>query len=92
MLTEFKQLDELKTLNENIKQSSIAAGKNSLAMNCLTGALVFLGLAQVVVAYLNYHGEQKIIELRKQCYQSVLQTSDIDLNYRSCLRSYGLSN
>ena len=92
MITEFKQLEELKTLNGGIKEASIASNKNSLAMKYLTGALVFLGIAQVVVAYLNYHSEQKITGVRKRCYQNVLQTSDIDLNYKSCLRSYGLSN
>jgi preprotein translocase subunit YajC len=27
---------------------------------------------------------------RKDCYQAVLQTSDFDLNYKSCLRHHGL--
>lgn len=92
MITEFKQLDELKNLNVSIKEASIASNRNSLAMNCLTGALVLLGLVQVIVACLDYHSEQKIVETRKQCYRSVLQTSDFDLNYKSCLRDHGLSN
>ena len=92
MMTEFKQLEELKTLNSSLIKASITSDRNSLAMNYLTGALVFLGIAQVVIAYLNYHNEQKNIESIKQCFQSVLQTSDIDLNYKNCLRNHGLSN
>lgn len=84
--------EELGTLNESIKGASIASNKNSLAMKCLTAALVFLGLAQVIVAYLNYHSEQRVIETKKHCYQNVLQASDINLNYKSCLRSQGLSD
>lgn len=113
MLTEFKLLEEIKgiaqqiiylsksvdnaskeldVLNSNIRQASISSDKNSKAMKYLTCALVFLGLAQFAIAYFNYRSEQKTIEIRKQCYQNVLQTSDIDLNYKSCLRGHGLSN
>ena len=83
---------ELSALNSNIKQASTSSDKNSLAMKYLTGALVFLGFVQCAITYFNYRSEQKTIDIRKQCYQNVLQTSDIDLNYKSCLRDNGLSN
>jgi len=83
--------NQLKLLNANIKEASVASDKSSRAMKYLTWALVFLGLAQVIVAGLNYLAQQSIVKIKKQCYQSVLQTSNIDLNYKSCLRNNGLS-
>lgn len=92
MSTDYKQLDQIKTLNKSLEDSSKASDKHSRAMNFLTGALVILTLAQSVIAYLNYNSEKRIIKEKKQCYQTVLQTSDIDLNYKNCLRDHGLSN
>jgi hypothetical protein len=91
MSVDYKQLDQMKILNKSLEDSATASDKNSRAMNFLTGALVLLTLAQFVIAYLNYNAEQQIIKVRKQCYQTVLQTSDIDMNYKSCLRDHGLS-
>lgn len=84
--------DQLKLLNKNIKEAADSSDKSSRAMKYLTYALVFLGLAQVIVAGLNYSTEKNIIETKKNCYENVLQTSNIDLNYKSCLRSKGLSD
>ena len=83
---------ELKNLNKGIKDGSDSSNKYSNAMKWLTGGLVALGLAQFGVAYLEYRGNQDIIDVKKNCYQSVLQTSSIDLNYKNCLRSHGLSD
>jgi len=91
MITEFKMLDEVKTLNASIKEASESSDKNSKAMKCLTGALVFLGIVQVAVAGLSYWTDKSIIETKKNCYKNVLQASDIELNYKSCLHSNGLS-
>jgi len=91
-MTEFKMLDEVKTLNAGLKAAAVSSNKNSRAMNWLTGTLVFLALAQVLVAWLNYQADQSVTKAKESCYRSVLQTSDIDLNYKSCLRSKGLSD
>jgi len=85
-------LEEVKTLNAGLKETAVSSNRNSRAMNWLTGALVFLALVQVVVVWLNYRADQSIIKAKESCYRSVLQTSDIDLNYKSCLRSKGLSD
>lgn len=82
----------LKVLNTNIKDASISSNRNSRAMKYITWALVFLGFAQVVVVGMNYWIERSVIDAKKKCYQNVLQTSDIDLNYKSCLRNNGLSD
>lgn len=92
MITEFKMLEEIKTLNTSIKGAAESSDRSSRAMKYLTAALVFLGFAQVVVAGLGYWADKSIMEAKRNCYKSVLQTSDINLNYRSCLRSYGLSD
>lgn len=92
MITEFKMLEEIKTLNTSIKGAAESSDGNSRAMKYLTGALVFLGLIQVVVAGLGYWADQAVIGAKKNCYKSVLQTSDINLNYKSCLRNNGLSD
>lgn len=84
--------EQLKSLNINIKNASKASDRNSKIMVYLTYALVFLGFAQMIVAGLNMWTEKSITKLKKQCYQNVLQTSDIDLNYKNCLRNEGLSN
>lgn len=91
MITEFKMLDEVKTLNASIKASAESSDRNSVAMKYLTGALVFLGVVQVIVAGLSYRADRSIIETKKNCYKSVLQTSNVELNYRSCLHNNGLS-
>lgn len=92
VLIEFKMLDEVKTLNASIKGAAESSDRNSTAMKYLTGALVFLGLAQVIVASLSYWKDQSVITVKENCYKSVLQTSDIDLSYKSCLRHHGLSD
>jgi len=84
--------DQIGSLNANIQNYSDATSKQSMVTVALTVALVLLAFAQVAVAYLNYINEQFVIYERKQCFQSVLQTSDIDLNYKSCLRDHGLSD
>src|SRR3989338_9869145 len=104
MVTEFKLLEEikwlsgsvasanlqLKDLNGGIRNATQSSDRHSTAMKWLTGGLVILGLAPLIATYVQYRADQFIIEGRKSCYQAVLQTSDIDLNYKSCLRSNGL--
>lgn len=92
MLTEFKMLDEIKTLNMSIKGASDSSDRNAKAMKYLTLALVFLGFVQVLVAGLSYWSGKSVIETKRDCFKSVLNTSDIDLNYKACLRNNGLSD
>lgn len=82
--------NHLKTLNSNIREAAESSGRNSRAMKYLTCALVFLGLAQLVVVGLNYWVDQSVVVAKKNCYKNALQTSDVVLNYKSCLRSIGL--
>ncbi len=81
----------IKTLNTTIEKSSSSNDRQAQAMKYLTGALVFLTIVQVAVAWLSYSADRSIIDIKKKCYETVLQTSDIELNYRSCLHSNGLS-
>lgn len=90
-VTEFKMLDEVRALNAGLKETAVSSNRNSRAMNWLTGALVLLAFVQVFVTWLNFQADQSVIRAKGNCYRSVLQTSDIDLNYQSCLRSKGLS-
>jgi hypothetical protein len=83
---------QLKDLNAAVRDSTSSANKTSSAMMWLTGALAIFALAQVGVAWMSYSSNEQIMNIRRTCYQSVLQTSDIDLNYRSCLRDHGLSD
>lgn len=83
---------QFKDLNVGIRSSSKSANKSSYAMMFLTAALVLFAFAQVAVAWLGYKADQKIIEIKRNCYRQVLQTSNIDLNYKSCLRDNGLSD
>ncbi len=83
--------DKVEQLNKNLEESSKSSDRNSRAMKYLTGALVFLGIVQVLVAWLSYSADRSIIGTKKNCYKTALQTSDIELNYRSCLHSNGLS-
>lgn len=99
MITEFKSLEEAKNLNLQLRDLNVAVREatrssngNSRAMMYLTVALVFLGIVSAAVAWLEYRANNSIVEIRKNCYQSVLQTSNIDLNYKSCLRDNGLSD
>lgn len=84
--------NHLRVLNANIQKASESSNKSSVAMKYLTFALVFLGFAQVVVAGLGYWNEQSVVVAKRECYLAVLQTSDISLNYQSCLRNKGLSD
>lgn len=83
---------QLKDLNVGIRTSSRSANKSTWAMISLTVALVLFTLAQVVIAWLTYKADQEIVGVKRNCYQSVLQTPDINLNYKNCLRNHGLSN
>ncbi|MFA6601621.1 MAG: hypothetical protein WCT02_02045 [Candidatus Paceibacterota bacterium] len=85
-----KSNEHLTVLNTNLKQAATSSDKHSNAMKYLTFGLVFLGLAQVAVAYLSYHAQNSEIDMRKNCFKSVLNTSNIDLNYKNCLRNNGL--
>jgi hypothetical protein len=82
----------LRELNSTIQSGIASSNKSATAMFALTFALGAFAAAQVVVAYLSYTSDQGIIEAKSSCYKSVLTTSDIDLNYKSCLRSKGLSD
>ena len=68
-----------------------AITKASNSSKWLTVGLVSLGIAQVIVAALPFYNENQEISVRKNCFQTVLQTSNIDLNYKNCLRDHGLS-
>ena len=99
MSTDYKQIDEIKSLNLQLKdlntaiiKSSESSDKSSRAMFFLTGGLVVFAFVQSIAAWLSYRADQEIIGLKKSCYQSILQTSDFDLNYKSCLRRNGLSD
>lgn len=99
MGTDYKQLEQLELLgkhlgelNDGLKDSSKSSNKNSRSMNFLTFALVFFAFAQVYLAWQSNNSNQKIIEIRKSCYQNVLQTNDFELNYKNCLRKNGLSD
>jgi hypothetical protein len=83
--------DELARLNINLEASIHSSDKHSNAMRNLTVGLVCIALAQAVVAGLPYWQAHKESIKRHDCYQTVLQTSDIDLNYKNCLRNQGLS-
>ncbi|MDB4983831.1 MAG: hypothetical protein JWM20_10 [Patescibacteria group bacterium] len=82
---------QLKDLNVAIRKSSDGANKSTRAMMFLTAALVLFALAQVIVAWLSYQTNENMLKVKRNCYQNVLQTSNIDLNYKSCLRNNGLS-
>lgn len=84
--------DQVGSLNANIQNYSKSTSIQSNVIIGLTFAMLVLAIVQAVVAYWNFQSDQTLVDIRKQCYQSVLQTSDIDLNYKSCLRSQGLSN
>lgn len=86
-----KANEELGSLAKNLRAASESSDKHSNAMKLLTFALVFLGLVQVIVAGLSYWDHNREVEARKNCFKSVLQTSDIDLNYKNCLRDNGLT-
>ncbi len=47
--------------------------------------ILILVVSAGVFYWYSYRPEQ----IRKDCYRAVLQTSDFDLNYVSCLRSKG---
>lgn len=81
---------QLKDLNVGIRNATSSSDRHARAMKWLTAGLVILGLAPLVAAYVQYRSDQSVIEGRKSCYQTVLQTSNIDLNYKNCLRSKGL--
>ena len=78
-------------LNKNLEESAKSSDRNSKAMNYLTLALVLLGIVQFLFAWLSYSANQSIIETKKNCYKTVLRSSNIELNYRSCLHNNGLS-
>ena len=82
--------DSSNKLNETLKKSSESADKHSTSMKYLTFGLVAIAVAQVIVAYLPYREHTREVDARKNCFQSVLQTSNIDLNYKNCLRDNGI--
>lgn len=82
---------QIKILNQNTNKYSNTSSRASLAMIALTVALVIFTSAQAAIAYYTYKSSQEPITIRKACYQSALQTSDIDKNYLSCLHSKGLN-
>lgn len=88
--TSLRLNDSSRKLTDTIQKSSESADKHSTSMKYLTGALVLLTIVQAFFAYLPYKQNKDEINVRKNCFQSVLQTSDIDLNYKNCLRDHGL--
>lgn len=52
--------------------------------------VIIIILAIVVLGFVWYWYEYRPSAIRKNCYQAALQTSDFDLNYKSCLRYNGL--
>jgi hypothetical protein len=52
--------------------------------------ILYILIAISVLSFIFYWYSYRPEQIRKNCYQAVLQTSDFDLNYRSCLRSKGL--
>lgn len=83
---------QIKNLNTGINSYSNSSNKAAAAMIFLTVGLLVLAFAQSYVAYLSYISNRDLMRTREDCYKSVLQTSDIDLNYRNCLRNHGLSD
>lgn len=84
-------VNQIKTLNTSIALYSNSNNRASNAMIVLTCGLTILALAQFLVAYFSYKSDQRYIQVRRNCYHSTLQTSDIDLNYKNCLRDHGFS-
>lgn len=81
----------LVALTMAIAENSEKSNKSANSMIILTIALVFWGSVQAVVTFLDYKLQQDSMRIRKDCFQTVLQTSDIDLNYKNCLRNNGLN-
>ena len=82
---------QLRTLNANLEGSSKSADRNATSMNYLTSVLAVAALAQLMVGGAELWSKQQEQKTRSACYQTVLQMSDIDLNYKNCLRDHGLS-
>jgi hypothetical protein len=87
----FDVVKAVEGLKDTISRASDSQDRYSNWMGYFTAALVFVGLVQIGVTLLPYVQEKEEQNARKNCFQSVLQTSDIDKNYKNCLRDHGLS-
>jgi len=52
--------------------------------------IALFAISLLVLVFAFYWYSYRPEKIRRDCYQTVLQTSDINLNYQSCLRSHGL--
>ena len=82
-------VDQLKNLNGKIEKYSHSSDKASRAMIYITVGLVILALAQSAIAYFAYQQDVRSVQVRRDCFHSVIQTSDVDMNYKNCLRDHG---
>lgn len=75
---------------ESNKILSKSSDRHSSAMVLLTIFLTAVAFMQSSVLFLEYKRDQKIVFEKKNCYQAVLQTNNIEQNYKNCLMSKGL--
>jgi len=53
--------------------------------------ILIIVLVLVLAGFAFYWYSLRPEQIRKDCYRVVLGTSDLDLNYKDCLRRHGLS-
>ncbi len=87
----FAEVKAIEALKKTLLEGSTSSNTHSSKIGYFTAALVFVGVVQIFVTLTPYISQHMEKNVRKACFQSVLQTSDIDLNYKNCLRNNGLA-
>ncbi|MDQ5954183.1 MAG: hypothetical protein QG583_111 [Patescibacteria group bacterium] len=97
-MTDYKNLEEMKSLNLQLKNLTVGLGENSKKtnksaeiMSFLTFALVFFTFAQLYLAWQEHNYANEIINIKKTCFQETLNEVDSDIDYINCLRKNGFS-
>lgn len=95
--------DIITQLNKTLKESSQSSDKHSSSMKWLTTSLVFIGFAQIIVAWLPYNQENNLRVIKSDCYagaelnpevikisNTTERTKLTNQYYQDCLNRFGL--
>lgn len=83
--------NQLESLNKNITEHSRNTTIHGWVIAVFTLVLVAVGVTQAAIATQSSFVERSAQEARKTCFRTALQTSDIDVAFKNCLRSNGLA-